>query len=86
MNKNLLKLEDIFSLPLKNDTLDESPITHLNITTTKDMEVGIRISLLAGENIIVMSNITLYYFLHEVLMVVSIVGNSSALYVLKFGK
>ena len=54
MNNNLLNiLEDISSNPLKNYTLDEFSIVNRNISAPKDMKVGVRISLLSGENIII---------------------------------
>ena len=54
MNKNLFHLQKgISSNPLKNYSLNEFSIVNRNISATPDMEVGVRISLLAGENIII---------------------------------
>ena len=50
MNQALEYLrEDISLFSLKNETPREFSTMSRNMTTIKDMEVGVRISLLAGE-------------------------------------
>ena len=60
MNKNLFNLqEDNSSIYKRNYTLNEFSSVTRNISETKDMEVVVRISLLAGDKIFVICNISI---------------------------
>ena len=64
MNKNLFNLqEENSSIYERNYSLNEFSIVNRNISATKDIEVSVRISLLAGGNIIVICNISIISYI-----------------------
>ena len=64
MNKNLFNLqEENSSIYERNYSLNEFSIVNRNISATKEIEVSVRISLLAGGNIIVICNISIISYI-----------------------